>query len=316
MTICSRTSAVTAIDSEAHALSGYLRRLDEINRDALTGIERLEHRMLTAHLQSRMFELEAVRTWERNPQFYSDLLASSLAGQTLFTHAPAAERARRVLSKLRQTPRLIQAARDNIKDPPGIFVKVGIETMRGTLKFIDDGSAARLRGRRRPAPARRSRRRADRGVAGRRPVRRVLETDLAPKARASFRLGRDKFEQKLRLDEGITLPVDRLLAIATRELQATQEEFRSLAGKMNGGDRDGGVGEDEGAASRRRASSSPPAASSSTSSPRFSSARRSSRCRRASRSPSRRRPISIAGRSPACGPPARSRASRRAPTTT
>ena len=126
------------IDSEAHALAGYLRRLDEINRDALTGVERLEHRMLTAHLQARMFDLEAVRTWERNPQFYSDLLASSLAGQTLFTHAPAPERARRVLSKLRQTPRLIQAARDNIKDPPGIFVKVGIETMRGTLKFIDE----------------------------------------------------------------------------------------------------------------------------------------------------------------------------------
>ena len=58
--------------------------------------------------------------------------------QVLFTHAPASERARRVLSKLRQAPRLIQAARDNIKDPPGIFVKVGIETWRGALKFIDE----------------------------------------------------------------------------------------------------------------------------------------------------------------------------------
>jgi len=115
-----------AIDSEAHALAGYLRRLDEIDRDGLTAIEKLEHKMLTANLQGRMFELEAVRTWERNPQFYSDLLASSLAGQTLFSHAPAAERARRVLSKLRQTPRLIQAARDNIKEPPGIYVKVAI----------------------------------------------------------------------------------------------------------------------------------------------------------------------------------------------
>ena len=85
-----------------------------------------------------MFELEEVRTWERNPQYYADIIASSLAGQALFTHAPASERARRVLSKLRQTPRLIQAARDNIKDPPGIFVKVGIETMRGALKFIDE----------------------------------------------------------------------------------------------------------------------------------------------------------------------------------
>src|SRR5947199_2599009 len=127
-----------AIDSEVHALTGYLRRLDEISQETLTDIERLEHRMLRANLQSRIFELEDVRTWERNPQYYSDILASSLAGQALFSHAPAAERARRVLSKLRQTPRLLQAARDNIKDPPGIFVKVGIETMRGALRFIDD----------------------------------------------------------------------------------------------------------------------------------------------------------------------------------
>jgi uncharacterized protein (DUF885 family) len=224
------------IDSEAHALAGYLRRLDEINRDALTGIERLEHRMLTAHLQSRMFDLEAVRTWERNPQFYSDLLATSLAGQTLFTHAPASERARRVLSKLRQTPRFIQAARDNIKDAPGIFVKVGIEAMRGTLKFIDedlprafaDVDDLHLLGDL-----------ADAQIEASQAVGQYieyLETDLSPKGRASFRLGRDKFEQKLRLDEGVSLPLDRLLAIATRELQATQDEFRAVAGKMNGGD--------------------------------------------------------------------------------
>ena len=224
------------IDSEAHALSGYLRRLDEINREGLTGVERLEHRMLTAHLQARMFELEAVRTWERNPQFYSDLLASSLAGQTLFTHAPVAERARRVLSKLRQTPRLIQAARDNIKEPPGILVKVGIETMRGTLKFINDDLPRALAGvddLHLLGDLADAQTEASQAVGA---YIEYLETELAPKARASFRLGRDKFEQKLRLDEGVTLPVDRLLAIATRELQATQEEFRSLAGKMNGGD--------------------------------------------------------------------------------
>src|SRR5690242_5496929 len=225
-----------AIDSEARALAGYLRRLDEITRDALTPIETLEHRMLTAHLQGRMFELEAVRTWERNPQFYSDLLASSLAGQTLFTHAPAAERARRVLSKLRQTPRLIQAARDNIKEPPGIFVKVGIETMRGALKFIDeelprafaDVDDLHLLGDLADAQME-----ASTAVGA---YVQYLETEVAPKARASFRLGRDKFEQKLRLEEGISIPVDRLLMIAERELHATQEAFRAIAGKLNGGD--------------------------------------------------------------------------------
>ena len=225
-----------AIDSEAHALSGYLRRLDEINRDALTDIERLEHRMLTDHLQARTFELEVVRTWERNPQYYADLIASSLAAQALFTHAPAPERARRVLSKLRQTPRLIQAARDNIKDPPGIFVKVGIETMKGALTFIDQElprafagvDDLHLLGDLADAQTEASH------VVG--AYIRDLETEMAPKARASFRLGRDKFEQKLRLEEGIALPIEKLLDIAERELRATHEAFRSLAGRMNGSD--------------------------------------------------------------------------------
>ena len=224
-----------AIDSEAHALAGYLRRLDEIQQDTLTPIERLEHRMLTANLQARMFDLEVVRPWERNPQFYSDLIATSLAGQTLFSHAPAPERARRVLSKLRQMPRLIQAARDNIKEPPGIFVKVGIETMRGALKFIDDElprAFADLDDMHLLGDL------ADAQTEASHAVGAYIEEleGLGQKARASFRLGREKFEQKLRLEEGVALPVDRLLAIAQRELHATQEAFKTVAGRLNGGD--------------------------------------------------------------------------------
>ena len=225
-----------AVDSEVHALAGYLRRLGDIHFDGLTPVERLEHRMLKANLQGRMFELEDVRTWERNPQYYSELIGSSLASQTLFSHAPASERARRVLSKLRQTPRLIQAARDNIKDPPGIYVKVGVDTMRGALTFIDDElprafkdvDDLHLLGDLADAQSE-----ASHAVKS---YLHDLETDIGPKARASFRLGKDKFERKLHLDEGLAMSADRLLAIATRELEATQEEFRSLAGRMNGGD--------------------------------------------------------------------------------
>src|ERR671937_425483 len=127
------------------------------------------------------------------------------------THEPAEERARRVLSKLRQTPRLVQAARDNIKDPPGIFVKVGIETMRGALKFIErdlpralaDVDDMHLLGDLADAQTE-----ASHAVGA---YVEYLENEVAPKARASFRLGRDRFEQKLRLEEGLNIPVDRLL---------------------------------------------------------------------------------------------------------
>jgi uncharacterized protein (DUF885 family) len=225
-----------AMEGEAHALSGYLRRLDEIAPQALTTIERLEHRMLTAHVRGRMFELETVRTWEKNPQCYADIVASSLAGQALFTYASAEERARRVMSKLRQTPRLIQAARDNIKDPPGIFVKVGIETLRGALKFVDhelprafsNVDDMHLLGDLADAQTE-----ASQALGS---YIDYLETDVAPRARASFRLGREKFEQKLKFEEGIAVPIERLLAIAERELQTTQDTFKALASRLDGAD--------------------------------------------------------------------------------
>jgi uncharacterized protein (DUF885 family) len=224
------------VESEARALAGYLRRLDEIAPDGLTGIERLEHRMLASHVRARMFELEEVRTWEKNPQFYADIIASSLAGQALFSHAPAPDRARRVLSKLRQTPRLIQAARDNVKDPPGIFVKVGIETFRGAQKFIDydlPRAFSSVDDMHLLADLADAQTEASHAIGS---YVEYLETELAPKARASFRLGRERFDQKVRLEEGLAMSADRLLAIAMRELKATQEAFRSVATRKNGGD--------------------------------------------------------------------------------
>ena len=243
------------IDADTHALAGYLRRLEDIRPEGLTGDRTARTPHACSILCGRMFELEVVRTWEKNPQYYADILASSLAGQALFTHAPAEERARRVLSKLRQAPRLIQAARDNITDPPGIFVKVGIETMRGALKFIDDDlprafssvDDLHLLGDLADAQAE-----ASQAVGA---YHRSISKPKSRRRRAaSFRLGREKFEQKLRLDEGITLPVDRLLAIAMRELKETQEAFRVACRQDERRRSVAGLGENQRAIIRRPAS--------------------------------------------------------------
>ena len=225
-----------AAEQHTRALSGFFRRLQDINVNDLTAVEKAEQPMVASNIQSRMFELEQTRPWERNPHLYADTLCSSLAAQVLFTHAPLAERARRVLSKLRQTARVVQAARDNVKEPPGIFVKVGLETFRGAVNFVEKDlprAFSRLDDMHLLGDL------ADASTEAAEAINsyiQYLEEELAPKARASFRLGRDMFERKLKLDEGVTLDADRLLAIALREFQTTQEEFRTLAGRLNGGD--------------------------------------------------------------------------------
>jgi uncharacterized protein (DUF885 family) len=225
-----------AIDTQVRELGAFARRLAAIDPARLTDTERLERPALDANIRARLFELETVRTWERNPQHYSDVLATSLAGQALFGYAPLDERARRIVSKLRQVHRLMQAARENIKDPPGIFVKVGLESLRGTLRFINDDlprAFSRLDDMHILGDL------ADASTEAATAIESYIEyveRELAPRSKGSFRLGRDNFEHKLRLDEGLTLGADRLLDLAMRELRSTQDEFRRVASRLNGGD--------------------------------------------------------------------------------
>jgi hypothetical protein len=224
----------SAVESEARDLGGFARRLDRISTRSLTAEEQLERRMLADHIRGRAFELEEVRPWENDPQHYADLLATSLASQTLFEYAPVTERARRVVSKLRQIPRLIETAEANIQDPPGIFIKTGAETFDGVGTFIERDLPRAFR---QLEDLHLLGDLADAATAATAAIRRYtshLRDALAPRSRATFRLGTERFEGRLRHQDGIPMGADRLLAIAQRELGRTQERFGEVAARVDG----------------------------------------------------------------------------------
>ena len=102
---------------------------------------------------------------------------------------------RQVELGVRQVPRLVQAARDNIKDCPGIFVKVGLESWRGTLRFIETDLPRAFSG---LDDLHILGDLADTSTEAATAIKsyiEYLETDLAPRAKASFRLGRERFEK-------------------------------------------------------------------------------------------------------------------------
>lgn len=226
----------TALDRQARDLGGFARRLASIRPDALSLDDRLDRSTLEHDVQARLLELDRVRSHERSPQFYADTLSTTLASQVVLNYAPASERGRRLVSKLRQVPPFLNAARQNVKDPPGLFVKTAIETLRGLVAFIerdmpralwdlDDVSVL-----------------SDLDTASTEALRAIdayvteLETDALPKAKGSFRLGPELFVEKLRLDEGIEVPLGKLIDIAERELAETQDAFRRTASKVRDGD--------------------------------------------------------------------------------
>ena len=77
------------IEQHLRALSGFSRRLQDINLNELTAVEKAEQPMVAANVQARMFELEHTRSCERIRRL-CDTLCASLAAQFVFTQAPAA----------------------------------------------------------------------------------------------------------------------------------------------------------------------------------------------------------------------------------
>jgi hypothetical protein len=58
----------SGVDAHVRALSGFSRRLHQIDPSGLSAAERVDHPIVAANIEARMHELEDVRTWERNPQ--------------------------------------------------------------------------------------------------------------------------------------------------------------------------------------------------------------------------------------------------------
>jgi uncharacterized protein (DUF885 family) len=226
-----------SIDRQIRDLNGFARRLASMSSEAVPA-ERADHSALMANAQARLHELEVIRTWERDPQLYADTLATSLASQAIFTYAPAAERARRLLSKLRQVAGVLDAARTNVREPAGIFIKTASETLRGVVSFLNRDLPRALR---EVDDLSLLADLDDASTVAKTAIERYvrdLEEEQAPKAKATFRIGKDKIEHKLKLEDGVTLDTDALLAIAERELSATRERFASVAGKVGKGPAD------------------------------------------------------------------------------
>src|SRR4051812_45245265 len=69
------------VDAHVRALAGFGRRLQQIDAEFLSASERVDRNILAANVEGRMFELEQVKTFERSPQLYADLIGMSLASQ-------------------------------------------------------------------------------------------------------------------------------------------------------------------------------------------------------------------------------------------
>src|SRR5262249_46428808 len=221
-----------AIGAEISAIKKFQAQLEKISPVALDFSDVMDYQIVASNMKSRLLELEQIKSYTRNPQIYSDTISNGLLLLAIFDFAPAEVRLGYVISKEKQVPRLIESARANVHSVPGVSLKVSLESLKGTLSFVQSDlpkAFEQVTDSKLQAEFKKSTKQAADAIAGY-----IKDLERAhPSSTVTYAIGKQNYEAKLKYDEGLEIPVERLLAIADRELARTQEQFRKTAFKID-----------------------------------------------------------------------------------
>lgn len=221
-----------AIANEVATIRRFQARIEKVPPLELSLSDVVDYQILASSMKSRLLELEQIKNYERDPRIYGDVISTGLLQIAIFPYSPADSRIRHIIAKQKLIPRLLDSARYNVSKPPPIFLKVALESFKGTLSFIKNDlpkAFASVKDEKLQRAFKKSTKLAAEAVAD---YIKHLES-TRPDPSISFAIGKQNYEARLKYDEAIEIPVETLLRIARRELAKTQDEFRRTAVRID-----------------------------------------------------------------------------------
>ncbi len=222
-----------AIAAEMDWLRAFRHRLDSIDAASLTPDESVDRRILQGVVDGWLLELDTVRTWTRNPMIYASAISDGVHNLMTMESSPAAARAKQVETKLAAVPKLLASARENLHEPPRVFVERAIVMFHGAADLVGRDLPLAFAGVADAALQAQLKTSAD---AARRAIDEYaaeLESRILPQATDKYAIGTANVEARYRAEELIDTPAPALLAIGQRELQKAQADFQATAARVD-----------------------------------------------------------------------------------
>ncbi len=199
--------------------------LKDIDPGKLSLANRIDYEILRDRIERVLFMITEVQEYKWNPTMYNagDGIYNILARD----YAPLPERLEAVKSRLLKIPAMLEAARANLDNPPAIMTETAIRQNPGVINLVMDGLQPYLD----EVPEMKDgfTRARSRAIGALDQYGAWLETDLLPRSKGDFRLGTDKWRQKLEYSLSSDLTPEEILASAERDLDATREQMYEIA---------------------------------------------------------------------------------------
>ena len=211
-------------------LRAQLSRLDTIRAGKLSSDDSIDAAIMDGNIRSELQDLDVIGSWRINPIGYVGSPGNAVDLLMKRDFAPPAERLRALTARLRRMPAMIAAMKANITNPPVEFTDLAIRVAGGSVGFFqgDVATWAKSAAGGDTAALRAYTVANDSVAAALRDATKWL-TDMKPKSHGSFAIGAKNFSDKLKYDEMIDLPLDRVLAIGEANLDKDYKDFVKTA---------------------------------------------------------------------------------------
>jgi uncharacterized protein (DUF885 family) len=221
----SSDASAAGIAADVRLYRRTLGALDAIPAASLPPEHAVDRAILENDLRARLFDIDVLKTYAWQATDYSATQGVYVLLARDF--APRRQRLADARLRLQAIPKLVAAARQNLKRPPRVFTETAIAQNKGAIAFVrddlDDFIQQEPSMKATLAPAR------ARAIAALEDYGRWLETTLLPRSDGDFRFGKANFEQRLKFSLDSDLSADAILARAEADLQHTQKTMEETA---------------------------------------------------------------------------------------
>jgi len=223
-----------SIDAEVTALKDIERRLEAIqpDNDPADFVPRSDREIVLGSIRSQLLTLETIRPWEKNADNYSSTCANAAFVLMERKFASPDERLRSLIARENQMPALLGDARVNLKNPPRIFTEIAIEQLPGIISFFQSDVPLAFADAKDPALKSEFEKSNAAVISSLEKYLAWLKSDLLAQSNGDFRIGAQTFSDKLKYDEMVDIPLDRLLEIGWNNLRSNQAQFKQVAHEL------------------------------------------------------------------------------------
>ena len=222
-----------ALSARAFTLKAFLGLFTAFPSRPLSPRQRHDREVLISGLQGELLELEEVKGWEKNPDFYSSAVSDCVWRLMGRTFAPPEDRLRSVVAREREIPGLLQSGRANLKEPPRVFTEVALQQLPGLLAFFKEDVPAAFQDVKDAGLLAEFKAANGAALDALKAYQTFLKDDLLPRSTGTFALGAATYRKKLFLDEMVDVPLDRLLALGMADLRRNQAELKRIARRID-----------------------------------------------------------------------------------